>query len=1697
MFAAGDAYQVIAPDSATVLTDPTATFIANGVAAGDIVLNTTDGSSGIVASRTGQTITLVAPLTGNTDAVTPNVFAAGDAYQVIAPDSATVLTDPTATFIANGVAAGDIVLNTTDGSSGIVASRTGQTITLVAPLTGNTDAVTPNVFAAGDAYQVIAPDSATVLTDPTATFIANGVAAGDIVLNTTDGSSGIVASRTGQTITLVAPLAGGTDFDPNIFKAGDAYVVHAATATPSATVMNDATATFITDGVVAGDPVVNATDGSTGTVATVNSETRITLVAALTGGTANTFAVGDVYAVGEVAFDALPADGYLVHLDLASKTDENGDPVYKVTREEDINIGNGDTFVPQVPPPACAGPLHQVDVADFGTDGYGPVSLDDPSGNGGAPISAPASETTANPTFVDIGASPYEGTARPLCDTKLVDLQNGKSIVPMFNVFTDVPLPGRFFFYNVDDLNFSTDPKSILYGEKAGMAFNPVGVYDWANRLVTTVETDYNGLADVLLPSTNRINCPTPSGVCANLYRMVGNDPGVPGRLNLNYNPQYRTIAAEFEVFAGLIVPADTAPTQLGVNAQLPGAQFNGPLVCRVNDPAAPTAPELYAVSRPYVDMRTAGTKSFSIDGQGFGAAAGTVALDGVALPTTSWSASHIDVTVPATTPVGPHQLAITSTSGARTVNGITFHVLGQDVFPATAVLDDFNRSTASTAQGLGASWGADGNTTSRFRVTPTSLVGFTNQAQALTNSTSSQGNATWLPGTGFGPNQEAYFTFTKTATAAEQGVLLKFTGSSASPNANASSWISVVFNGTSNAVQVKTKNAGSSTITNRGPAIAATFAAGDQLGARAFADGTVRVFKNGAQIGAPVAIPTTGATAFVTGGGRIAVRFAGTTAANDARFDNFGGGTIGNSRYEPNLYEVGPGLSGPNQFPAVQYDEGNPPHPVQDALDAAAASPGDDLIVVYPGLATPSNPRLNPRGAYYENLIVHSPVKLQGVGPGSADGSVQGSVIDGSAFGGDTALADNWRTAIDALTRVGNQTVYEGPVVSVFAATTSQYGSAFRAGIDGFDVRGGDQSNFPTNINQIGGGPTGLPANAITQGGGVFVNAYARYLQITNNVIESNSGSYAGGIRIGTPNLPEPDTSQHNDHVRIANNRVVTNGGTNLAGGIGLFAGSDGYTVSGNDICGNSSAEYGGGVSVYGYSPNGSIDHNRIWFNSSYDEGAGIMIAGELPADPLILSPGTGPVDIRENLVQANIANDDGGGIRFLMAGNYPMNVVNNMIVNNVSTHEGGGIAIDDAPAVRVINNTVMNNITTATAATSTGEAAPAGLSTGANSDLLQATLPGGSPTFSEPLLFNNVFWDNRAGTRSGGTVVGIGLPGDATPIDTWDLGVSDGAGLLSPTNSILQSQGHAGVIASPTNVVDADPSVASEFDLSVSFSPWRTNPNFVGALLVAVDAPAGTLGDYHVPATSPAVDAGAASKSGVIAPAWDIDNDGRPNGGAIDIGADERAGVPAPAAVPAPLAFPQAGLLDAFNRANGALGNPWTGSTNQNNFRIDGSAVQVRLGGDVYRNATAFGANQEAYLTFTQVGPAAATKQGLILKRTGTGTTATTASLIEVVYNRGAGAVQVRTKASGGVLVDRASFPAVFYAGDQLGARALADGTITVFRNGIQVGSVSVPAGTWAGASGGGQVGVRIAGTGNPPGDARFDDFGGGTLP
>src|SRR5206468_968978 len=136
------------------------------------------------------------------------------------------------------------------------------------------------------------------------------------------------------------------------------------------------------------------------------------------------------------------------------------------------------------------------------------------------------------------------------------------------------------------------------------------------------------------------------------------------------------------------------------------------------------------------------------------------------------------------------------------------------------------------------------------------------------------------------------------------------------------------------------------------------------------------------------------------------------------------------------------------------------------------------------------------------------------------------------------------------------------------------------------------------------------------------------------DNIIVGNSGTYGGGVRVGTPYINTGGIfsldNNHNYGLQLQRNQIRDNGGTNLAGGIGLFTGSDGYNVSNNAICGNFSAEYGGAISAFGYQVHGfqdtaagvpggggTIKGNRIWFNQSYDEGGGIFIAGELPSNP------------------------------------------------------------------------------------------------------------------------------------------------------------------------------------------------------------------------------------------------------------------------------------------------------------------------------------------------------------------------------------------------------------------------------------------------------------------------------------------------
>ena len=280
----------------------------------------------------------------------------------------------------------------------------------------------------------------------------------------------------------------------------------------------------------------------------------------------------------------------------------------------------------------------------------------------------------------------------------------------------------------------------------------------------------------------------------------------------------------------------------------------------------------------------------------------------------------------------------------------------------------------------------------------------------------------------------------------------------------------------------------------------------------------------------------------------------------------------------------------------------------IQSAIDTAVAG---SLILVAPG-------------RYAENLILHKNVVLQGAGEGS-------TLING--FGFISEIEELWLAKINALVAGGQVSLVPGQRTDFFqergaALTVLGNASTFtgppnNARIDGFTITGSQR------------------------GGGIFVNGYAHYLQISNNRITANSGNFGGGIRLGWQSLVNATNdgynSAANDHISIIYNHIKQNGSQDNGGGVAIYNGADQYNVSSNYICGNFSAMSGGGVAHFGLSDQGVIKGNKILLQEVFKDlniggfGGGLFISGEAPpaAAPLgTLTPGTGTVTVDANLI-------------------------------------------------------------------------------------------------------------------------------------------------------------------------------------------------------------------------------------------------------------------------------------------------------------------------------------------------------------------------------------------------------------------------------------------------------------------------------
>ncbi|MDL1944805.1 VWA domain-containing protein [Chloroflexi bacterium CFX2] len=194
--------------------------------------------------------------------------------------------------------------------------------------------------------------------------------------------------------------------------------------------------------------------------------------------------------------------------------------------------------------------------------------------------------------------------------------------------------------------------------------------------------------------------------------------------------------------------------------------------------------------------------------------------------------------------------------------------------------------------------------------------------------------------------------------------------------------------------------------------------------------------------------------------------------------------------------------------------------------------------------------------------------------------------------------------------------------------------------------------------------------------------------------------------------------------------------------------------------------------------------------------------------------------------------------------------------------------------------------------------------------------------------------------------------------------------------------------------------------------------------------------------------------------------------------------ASIPAPEGV-----FPTTPILDDFNRAGGAIGNNWSGNTF--GYNIFSNQLSVDYSGsnsDIYWSNEPFGADQEAYVTFAQIDPNAG-EQDLLLKSQSNTTWGD--GVLEVWYDVQNHIVKVMTWEWPAEWVQHGEdIPVTFVDGDTFGARALADGTVEVYRNGELLAVRDIT--SWPHYADGGYVGLWFIGAE----DAVLDGFGGGTI-
>lgn len=546
--------------------------------------------------------------------------------------------------------------------------------------------------------------------------------------------------------------------------------------------------------------------------------------------------------------------------------------------------------------------------------------------------------------------------------------------------------------------------------------------------------------------------------------------------------------------------------------------------------------------------------------------------------------------------------------------------------------------------------------------------------------------------------------------------------------------------------------------------------------------------------------------------------------------------------------------------------------HTIQQRIDGAADG---DMVLIPPNGSQP----------YQEMVILYKDIILQGYGPGS--------IINAAKIPAEKLVT--WRNKVTALANAGAFDILPGQALPAGGPGIQApvFANAEGAGITVLGTEAQTYSHIQID---------GLTITGADSGGGIFVNGFVENLTISNTGISGNQGQFSGGIRVGDPQLIFADAfvDGQNTDMTIDHNYITQNGGVGGAGGgISLYTGTDGYTVSHNIICGNFTSGDGGGIGHLGLSTDGRIEQNLIRFNQSFSQGTqvsggGIAIMGQAPLNAAGRTEGAGSVFINANAINGNLAGaGDGGGIclRFINGDDvaatpanpnnwYAVDLFNNLITNNVAGLAGGALSLQDATKVRLIHNTIAYNDSTATAGAAFVNANTSAPQTGGiisrkhSAALLSAlgglvddssigvAIPHSFYTsFSNPEIYNSIIRMNRSfyfSTAANGNQGGlVPEPGQA-PVYK-DMEVVGFAGTLAPAYCAVTdvtAQGGSnntsvdpGFFSAYVNT-DKEHLIIPEVTTGIqAFPAFDEGGNFIDVRF----GPLTWQGDYHLPLGGP----------------------------------------------------------------------------------------------------------------------------------------------------------------------------------------------------------------------------------------------------